>query len=196
MLLMVLMPSVAIAGTQIYLWNGATNTKIDLNGSNPSSVTKSGADLSSYINGTKMYVLPYINRGTPQYAHLNGLSTGQESEMKNGTSYNFTKGDSGGDTYITVPSNYQDYDFTFTLGGYEQGTTFTFTVSWAERVTYQISVDGTTWTTITLGTTIDASLTPFYLRKVTGESTYNYYTATDGTLTPGTETSTTFTSDA
>lgn len=155
-----------------------------------------GSKFTNFISSTtkKLYLQPYIDNSGGNYYHH------ADAALGNGSNDTYTKSGTTG-AYIdlsAIYSNYMDYDFTFELTNFDTGNTgsVNLKVSWALRTGYEISTDGTNWTTITSGSTIDASLTPFYLRKVTGSSTYSYYTATDGTLTPGTATSTTFTLDA
>ncbi len=176
----------------LHFWKSSTSTDVSMAGWTGSGWTQviSGAFLADYVDGSnQVKVLPHINWSGDNYYKP------ATAELVNGNTYTLTKG-SGVDGYITMPANYQNYDFTFVITNYStSGNTLNFKVSWALRTGYEISTDGTNWTTFTSGSTIDASLTPFYLRKVTDSSTYNYYTATDGTLTPGTATTTTLSSD-
>ena len=176
----------------LHFWKSSTSTDVSMGwtGSGWTQVI-SGASLANYVdNSNHVMVLPHIDwSGDNYYKPTAG-------EFGNGNTYTLTK-ESGVNGYITMPANYQNYDFTFVITNYStSGNTLNFKVSWALRTGYEISTDGTNWTTFTSGSTIDASLTPFYLRKVTDSSTYSYYTATDGTLTPGTAKTTTFSSDA
>lgn len=204
MLLMAfLLPSVVHAqNAYIRVWNNTVNTQYSMGGHSASGTVHSwketwpGSKFTNYINSTtkKLSLQPYIDWGSGYYYHSTPKA------LTNGETISLSS-ISTGEPYIdfgAIGDNYQDYDFTFELTNFDTGNTgsVNLKVSWALRTGYEISVDGTTWTTITLGTTIDASLTPFYLRKVTDSSTYSYYTATDGTLTPGTAKTTTFTSDA
>ena len=204
MLLMAfLLPSVVHAqNAYIRVWNNTGNTQYSMGGHSATGNVHSwkqtwpGSNFTNYINSStkKLYLQPYIDNSGGNYYHH------ADAALGNGSNETYTK---SGDTnaYIdlsAIYSNYMDYDFTFELTNFDTGNTGSvkLKVSWALRTGYEISVDGTTWTTFTSGSTIDASLTPFYLRKVTDSSTYNYYTANDGTLTPGTATTTTFSSDA
>lgn len=170
----------------LHFWNSSTSTStnVTMAGWTGSGWTQviSGASLASYVDGSNhVMVLPYIDySGTHYYKSAT-------AELVNGTTYIMTK-DSGTDSYITVPTNYEDYDFTFVITNYStSGNTLNFKVSWAERIVYQISMDGgSTWKTVTSGSTIFDSSFPFILRKVTGTDTYTYYNGS--TLVPGTET--------
>jgi len=155
-----------------------------------------GSKFTNFINSStkKLYLQPYIDYSGGIYYHH------ADAALGNGSNDTYTKSGTTG-AYIdlsAIYSHYMDYDFTFELTNFDTGNTgsVNLKVSWALRTGYEISTDGTNWTTFTSGSTIDASLTPFYLRKVTDSSTYNYYTANDGTLTPGTAKTTTFSSDA
>lgn len=205
-LLMLLMafflPSVVHAqNAYIRVWNSTINTQFSMGGHSATGSihtwkqTWPGSQFANFIDPTTklMSLQPYIAWGSGYYYHSTPKA------LTNGETI-WLSSTSTGEPYIdfgAIGDNYQDYDFTFELTNFDTGNTgnVNLKVSWALRTGYEISVDGTTWTTITLGTTIDASLTPFYLRKVTGSSTYSYYTATDGTLTPGTATTTTLSSD-
>jgi hypothetical protein len=204
MLLMAfLLPSVVHAqNAYIRVWNNTVNTQFSMSGHSASGTVHSwketwpGSQFANFIDPTTklMSLQPYIDWGSGYYYHSTPKA------LTNGETI-WLSSISTGEPYIdfgAIGDNYQDYDFTFELTNFDINNTGSvkLKVSWALRTGYEISTDGTNWTTFTSGSTIDASLTPFYLRKVTGSSTYSYYTATDGTLTPGTATSTTFTLDA
>ncbi len=205
-LLMLLMafflPSVVNAqNAYIRVWNNTVNTQFSMGGHSASGTVHSwketwpGSKFTNFINSStkKLYLQPYIDYSGGIYYHH------ADAALGNGSNDIYTKSGTTG-AYIdlsAIYSHYMDYDFTFELTNFDTGNTgsVNLKVSWALRTGYEISTDGTNWTTFTSGSTIDASLTPFYLRKVTDSSTYSYYTATDGTLTPGTATSTTLSSD-
>lgn len=167
----------------LHFWKSSTSTDVSMGwtGSGWTQVI-SGASLANYVDGSnQVKVLPHINWSGDYYYKP------ATAELVNGNTYTLTK-ESGVDGYITMPANYQNYDFTFVITNYStSGNTLNFKVSWAERIVYQISTDGgSTWKTVASGAPIFDSSFPFLLRKVTGTDTYTYYKG--GTLVPGTET--------
>lgn len=175
----------------LHFWKSSTSTDVSMGwtGSGWTQVI-SGASLANYVDGSnQVKVLPHINSSGDYYYKP------ATAELVNGTTYTLTK-ESGVDGYITMPANYQNYDFTFVITNYStSGNTLNFKVSWAERIVYQISTDGgSTWKTVASGATIFDSSFPFLLRKKTGTDTYTYYKG--GTLVPGTETAFSTVADA
>lgn len=179
----------------LHFWNSSTSSTskdVTMAGWTGSGWTQviSGASLANYVDGSNhVMILPYVDwSGINYYKPVN-------AEFVNGTTYTMTK-NSGVDGYITMPANYENYDFTFVITNYStSGNTLNFKVSWAERIVYQISTDGgSTWKTVASGATIFDSSFPFLLRKVTGTDTYTYYKGS--TLVPGTETAFSTVADA
>lgn len=174
----------------LHFWKSSTSKDFSMGwtGSGWTQVI-SGASLANYVdNSNHVMVLPHIDwSGDNYYKPTAG-------EFGNGNTYTLTK-ESGVNGYITMPANYQNYDFTFVITNYStSGNTLNFKVSW-ERIVYQISTDGgSTWKTVASDATIFDSSFPFLLRKVTGTDTYTYYKG--GTLVPGTETAFSTVADA
>lgn len=177
---------------QFFSSDGAGKAKVQLgnyNGNGGWSSTLSGSSLEQYADGGKLYLLPVINYNGGSYNGETYLYTNYDNvvDLQNGTDYDFYVYDNPGKkTTVTLPADYADYDFTFSVSGFNTGDNhIKVNVSWKEADNYEVSYnDGSTWNAITSGTTIYNTHFPFELRKKS-HGAYHYFTSTTADLTSG-----------